>query len=79
MIFGVDSHRSSLSVAGVDELGRVQVAVSFGNRPSEHLKLARLVKRQGAVPGRGGLGQVRARARPGAAAAGLEVVDVPPQ
>jgi hypothetical protein len=45
MIFGVDSHRSSLSVAGVDELGRVQVAVSFGNRPSEHLKLARLLRR----------------------------------
>jgi hypothetical protein len=49
MIFGVDSHRSSLSVAGVDELGRVIVATSFGNRPSEHQKLARLVRRHGAV------------------------------
>ena len=49
MIFGVDSHRSSLSVAGVDELGRVQVAVSFGNRPSEHLKLVRRVRRHAAT------------------------------
>jgi hypothetical protein len=28
MIFGVDSHRSTLRVAGVDELGRVIVATS---------------------------------------------------
>jgi transposase len=80
MIFGVDSHRSSLSVAGVDELGRVQVAVSFGNRPSEHLKLARLVKRHGAtlvgVEGSGKYGHALAQVL---LAAGLEVVDVPPQ
>lgn len=36
MIFEVDSHRSSLSLAGVDALGRVVVAASYGNRPSEH-------------------------------------------
>ena len=80
MIFGVDSHRSSLSVAGVDELGRVQVAVSFGNRPSEHQKLARLVRRHGAVlvgvEGSGKYGHALAQVL---LAAGVEVVDVPPQ
>jgi len=80
MIFGVDSHRSSLSVAGVDELGRVQVAVSFGNRPSEHTRLARLVQRHGAtlvgIEGSGKYGHALAQVL---LEAGVEVVDVPPQ
>ena len=48
MIFGVDSHRSSLSVAGVDELGRVQVAVSFGNQTDERdaIAIARVAARE---------------------------------
>jgi transposase len=80
MIFGVDSHRSSLSVAGVDELGRVVVAASFGNRPSEHHKLARLIRRHGGelvgVEGSGKYGHALARVL---LAAGVVVVDVPPQ
>jgi hypothetical protein len=53
-------------VAGIDELGRLQIAVSFGNRPSEHLKLARLVKRHDAVlVGVEDSGKVRTRAPKG--------------
>lgn len=80
MIFGVDSHRSSLSLAGIDALGRVVVAASFGNRPSEHHKLARLVQRHGVelvgIEGSGKYGHALAQVL---LAAGVTVVDVPPQ
>jgi transposase len=44
---GVDSHKSSLAVAVLDDLGRPVGAREFGNDPEEHEKLRRWITDQG--------------------------------
>jgi transposase len=41
MVFGIDSHKRSLCVCAVDELGRERAAGEFANDPAGHRALAR--------------------------------------
>lgn len=66
IVFGIDSHKSSLAVCGVDELGRELCSAVFANSPEGHRALLRWASEQGSrrrfgVEGTGGFARALAR------------------
>ncbi len=66
MVFGIDSHKETLAVCGVDEIGRQQAAMEFPNSPSGHAALLEWAIAQGgahvfAIEVSGGFGRALAR------------------
>jgi len=47
VVIGIDSHKSSLAVAVLDELGRAVEVREFGNDPQEHENLRSWIREQG--------------------------------
>ncbi len=47
VVIGVDSHKSSLAVAVLDDLGRAVEVREFGNDPEEHENLMSWIRDQG--------------------------------
>ena len=81
MIFGIDSHKRSLYVCGVDALGRERVRAEFPNDPAGHRALARFCRAH--APGERRFGIESAGAYAYALArmllgAGEQVAEVPP-
>lgn len=79
VFFGVDSHKRSLAVSAVDEVGRELARAEFANTPGGHRSLIVWALAQGdygrfGVEGSGGLGRALAQEL---LTAGLEVVDIP--
>lgn len=78
-VFGVDSHKRSLALSAVDEVGRELARAEFANTPDGHRRLiawalAQPGRRRFGVEGSGGLGRALAQEL---LAEGFEVVDVP--
>lgn len=78
---GIDTHKATLAASAVDELGRQQVARSFGNDPRGHAAVLAWIRRQPAprrvgIEGAGSFGAALAEVL---LAAGEVVVEVPPQ
>lgn len=66
MVFGIDSHKETLAVCGVDEVGRQKAASEFPNSPSGHAALLDwAIDQRGehafAIEGSGGFGRALAR------------------
>jgi transposase len=80
VVFGIDAHKQSLAVAGVDPLGRQRCADTFPNDPAGHQALQAWVAGQApegrrvGIEGSGSFGLARARFL---VAAGEVVVEVP--
>lgn len=79
IVFGIDSHKSSLAVCGVDELGRELCRAVFANAPEGHRALLRWVREQGSrrrfgIEGTGGFARALAHLL---LVAGEAVVEVP--
>ena len=79
VFFGVDSHKRSLAISAVDEVGRELARAEFANSPDGHCSLIAWTLDQGdprrlGVEGSGGLGRALAQEL---LTAGFEVVDVP--
>ncbi len=78
-VFGVDSHKRSLAVSAVDQVGRELARGEFANTPDGHRRLMAWTLEQGSlgrigIEGSGGLGRALAQQL---LAEGFEVVDVP--
>lgn len=81
MIFGIDSHKRSLYVCGVDALGRERVRAEFPNDPAGHRALARFCRAHAPGERRFGIESAGAYAYALARmllAAGEQVAEVPP-
>jgi transposase len=76
---GIDSHKSSLAVAVLDDLGRPVGVREFGNNPKEHENLRRWIEAHGAprVIGVEGSGNYGARLTQYLLKSGEEVREVP--
>lgn len=81
MIFGIDSHKATLALAGVDALGRVLVSAEFANDPAGHRALLRFARakapeeRRFGIEATGSYAYALARMLLGA---GEQVAEVPP-
>ena len=80
MVFGIDSHKETLAICGVDEIGRQQAAKEFPNSRSGHGALLDWARQLGgdpvfAIEGSGGFGRALALYL---AAHRQRVVEVPP-
>lgn len=81
MIFGIDSHKASLSVCAIDGLGRAVATSEFGNDPAGHRALLVTARRMAdedrvfAIEGSGHYAYALARAL---LAAGELVLEIPP-
>ena len=77
---GIDTHKATLAVCAIDELGGVLAEAEFGNDPPGHAELVTWVAQAG--PGRVGIEGSSSYGAPAARAldgAGFDVREVPPQ